>query len=162
MGMALDDTNLGLLRMLHHDARTSVADLARQVGRSEAVVRDRVRALEDAGIIKGYCARVDGEALGLAVEAIVRAAADLHVLRRGWQTLHGNPYVLSAAIVTGNRPLHMRIAARDARHLDDVIESLARTLGLIGVETEMILEPLVGERVISPGIVNARDPPLMV
>jgi Lrp/AsnC family transcriptional regulator, leucine-responsive regulatory protein len=68
----LDPTNRKLLAALSADARISIADLGRQVGMSAPAVRERVRRLEEAGVIRGYRLDVDPAAVGLPVAAWVR------------------------------------------------------------------------------------------
>ena len=59
----LDATDRGILEHLQRDGRLSVADLARAVNLSASATADRVRRLTDAGVITGYTATVDPEAL---------------------------------------------------------------------------------------------------
>ena len=69
---ALDDVNRSLLAELQEDARLSVAELGRRVGLSSPAVADRLRRLEESGVITGYHATVDPRALGLALTAVIR------------------------------------------------------------------------------------------
>ncbi len=67
----LDDRDLEIVAALQEDARATYADVARRVGVSPSTVHDRVRKLEEAGIIKGYQAVIDAGAVGLFVTALV-------------------------------------------------------------------------------------------
>ena len=69
--MALDDQDLVILRALQDDARGTFADIGRQAGLSTSSVHERVKKLEQAGVIRGYRAVVDPEAVGLFVTALV-------------------------------------------------------------------------------------------
>ena len=62
-----DATNLRLLEELRVDARTSLAELGRRVGLSSPAVADRLRRLEDEGVITGYRVEVDPRALGYSL-----------------------------------------------------------------------------------------------
>jgi Lrp/AsnC family leucine-responsive transcriptional regulator len=68
----LDAVDLRILKSLTTDARVTMAELARQVGLSAPSVTERVRRLEEAGVIKGYAAIVEPAALGLPVSAWLR------------------------------------------------------------------------------------------
>jgi Lrp/AsnC family leucine-responsive transcriptional regulator len=68
----LDALDLRILKSLTTDARITMAELARQVGLSAPSVTERVRRLEEAGVIRGYAAIVDPAALGLPVSAWLR------------------------------------------------------------------------------------------
>lgn len=67
-----DDIDRKLLLVLSMDARTSLADLARLVGLSAPSVADRLRRLEERGVIKGYGVDIDPAALGLPLAAWLR------------------------------------------------------------------------------------------
>jgi Lrp/AsnC family transcriptional regulator, leucine-responsive regulatory protein len=70
-GLVLDRRDLDILAALQGDARSTYADVGRIVGLSASAVHDRVRKLERAGVIRGYRAEVDPEALGLFVTALI-------------------------------------------------------------------------------------------
>src|ERR1035438_9131322 len=72
----LDEIGRNLLRALQEDARLSFAELGRRIGLSPAATAERLRRLEEAGVITGYRVEIDREALGLPVLAIVRMSCD--------------------------------------------------------------------------------------
>ncbi len=69
--MDLDELDAQLLRLLVQDGRRSYTDLARDTGLSTSAVHQRVRRLEQRGVIRGYGAVVDFEAIGLPLTAFV-------------------------------------------------------------------------------------------
>ncbi|HET6713211.1 MAG TPA: Lrp/AsnC family transcriptional regulator [Actinomycetota bacterium] len=70
----LDERDLDIVAALQQDARATYADVAARVGLSASAVHDRVRKLEQQGVIRGYAAVVDPEALGLSVTALIAAS----------------------------------------------------------------------------------------
>lgn len=70
----LDERDLHIVAALQQDARATYADVAARVGLSASAVHDRVRKLEQQGVIRGYSAVVDPEALGLSVTALIAAS----------------------------------------------------------------------------------------
>ena len=70
----LDERDLDIVAALQEDARATYADVAGRVGLSASAVHDRVRKLEQQGVIRGYAAVVDPEALGLFVTALIAAS----------------------------------------------------------------------------------------
>src|ERR1700676_2824736 len=72
----LDDIARKLLDELQNDARVSYAELGRRVGLSPSATAERLRHLEEAGVIRGYRADIDPLCLGLSVAAIIRMACD--------------------------------------------------------------------------------------
>ena len=67
----LDALDLAILRLLGADGRLSFTDLAKQAGLSTSAAHQRVRRLEDRGVIRGYRAVVDPDAVGLSLTAFV-------------------------------------------------------------------------------------------
>jgi Lrp/AsnC family transcriptional regulator, leucine-responsive regulatory protein len=67
----VEDTDRAIVRSLAEDGRLSYTDLAERVGLSVSAVHQRVRRLEQRGVIRGYAAKVDHEALGLPLSAFV-------------------------------------------------------------------------------------------
>ncbi|WP_432973245.1 Lrp/AsnC family transcriptional regulator [Dactylosporangium sp. CA-233914] len=67
----MEETDRAIVAALAADGRLSYTDLAERVGLSVSAVHQRVRRLEQRGVIKGYTARVDHDALGLSMTAFV-------------------------------------------------------------------------------------------
>jgi Lrp/AsnC family leucine-responsive transcriptional regulator len=67
----MEETDAEILRLLAADGRTSFTDLAKQTGLSVSAVHSRVRRLEQRGVIRGYHADIDPEALDLPLTAFV-------------------------------------------------------------------------------------------
>ena len=74
----LDEVDLQILTLLQRDGRVTNADLAKAVNLSPPSVLQRVRALEKAGLIRGYHAQLDHERLGLRITAMVMITLALH------------------------------------------------------------------------------------
>ncbi|WP_406278760.1 Lrp/AsnC family transcriptional regulator [Streptomyces sp. NBC_00191] len=142
----IDSTDLKIIRELMHDARISHTELGRRVSLSRPAVAERVRRLEDSGVIQGYGAQLDLARLGLSLQARVvlrpqyRSSRDASQLR---ERLLATGHVLSCVHLTGDNCYELAIAVRDARHLEEVIEELA-TLG--DTTTSVVLSELVHSR----------------
>lgn len=67
----MEDTDRQILKLLSEDGRMSFTDLGRATGLSTSAVHQRVRRLEQRGVIRGYTAKVDAEAIGLPLTAFV-------------------------------------------------------------------------------------------
>lgn len=70
--MELDKKDRQILMALQADARQSLSALGKQIGLSQPAMSERVKKLEDAGVIQGYAARIDLAAVGLGLQAVVR------------------------------------------------------------------------------------------
>jgi Lrp/AsnC family leucine-responsive transcriptional regulator len=144
--MYLDSTNLQILHRLARNGRTSIAELAQTVGRSESAVRERVAHLEAHGVIAGYGARLDLARLGLGVRATVRARLDTRRVEEVGKRLRAVPEVLEARLVTGRLTLWIDLCAQDMPALEAVIARHIAPLDLEGLEVQMTLQTLVEAR----------------
>lgn len=75
----IDEIDMQILTMLQENARTPNAEIARQVGMAPSAIFERIRKLEARGIIQGYEARLNPQALGLGLLAFVFVRADERV-----------------------------------------------------------------------------------
>jgi len=115
----LDSYDTRILAELQADARLSMTELGRRVHLSQPAVTERVRKLETAGVITGYRATVDLNALGYGIRALMRVgrAEYARVVKLVQQT----PEVVNAWNVTGEDSWIMEIAVIDVAHLDAVV-----------------------------------------
>jgi Lrp/AsnC family transcriptional regulator, leucine-responsive regulatory protein len=120
----LDATDVALLRALARDARATMADLARAVGLSPPSAAERVRRLEEAGVIRGYAAVIDPAALGLAVAAHVRVRPVPGQLARVAELLLGLEAVVECDRVTGEDCFVARAHVRSVAELEALIDRL--------------------------------------
>ena len=121
----LDATNLRLLGELQADARVSLAELGRRVGLSSPAVAERLRRLEQEGVIRGYHAEVDPRSLGLTLGVIIRIRPAPRQLRDVAQLARDTPEVVECHRVTGDDCYVMTAYVRDVEHLEQVIDQFA-------------------------------------
>lgn len=121
---ALDDVDVRLLELLAADGRVSVADLARRVGMSAPSVSERLRRLEEAGIIKGYGVEVDPAALGLAISAWIRVKPLPGQLKTAAELLRGLPQVTECHRVTGEDCYVVRADVRSVADLEALVDRI--------------------------------------
>jgi Lrp/AsnC family leucine-responsive transcriptional regulator len=144
----LDSTDWRLLAELQRDGRSSYADLARAVAMSPSAVAERVRRLEEAGVIAGYRAVVDPERVGLTVLAFVRLRYPTGNYRPFHALLDSTPEIVEAHHVTGEDCFVLKVLTRSMRHLEEVTGRIA---GLGAVTTSVVYSsPLAGRVVAEP------------
>ncbi len=115
-----DATDWRILDLLQRDGRAGYAELARAVSMSASAVTERVRRLEEAGIIQGYAAVVDPERIGLPVLAFVRLRYPTGNYKPFHDLVAATPEILEAHHVTGDDCFVLKVAARSMRHLEEV------------------------------------------
>jgi len=151
----LDKTGWRLLNELQQNARLSYTELGQRVGLSLPAVTDRIRRMEEAGILTGYHAEVDFERVGLPVQAIVRLES-LGGRSCDYVAEQANqiPEVVEIYRVIGEDSIVVRVAATSVNHLTKVIDQLSQ----YGIPTTSIVRSRPMKRhAISPEIVEYED-----
>ncbi|MCH0543467.1 Lrp/AsnC family transcriptional regulator [Streptomyces sp. MUM 203J] len=134
-GYSPDDTDWLILTALQGQGRASFADLARAVSMSASAVTERVRRLEEAGVIAGYTAVVEPGRLGLPVLAFIRLRYPNGNYKPFHDLLDTTPEVLEAHHVTGDDCFVLKVAARSMTHLEQV----AGKVGALGSVTTSVV-----------------------
>ncbi|SDG47784.1 Lrp/AsnC family transcriptional regulator [Klenkia brasiliensis] len=143
----LDDTDRRIVAALQRDGRLTTAELGREVSLSASATADRVRRLTDTGVITGYSAVVDPEALGYAVGAFVRLAYPSGNYKPFHDLVDTTPEIVEAHHVTGDDCFVVRVVARSMRDLERITGRLA-TLG--GITTSVVYSSPVPRRPLAP------------
>ena len=135
----LDDRDLAILQALQEDARATYADIGRQVGLSPSSVHERVRKLEQTGVIRGYTALVDPVVVGLSVTALIAVTPldptepdDLP------ERVEGFPEVEDCYSVAGEASYVLKVRAGTPERLEDLIRRL-REKGGVQTRTTVVL-----------------------
>jgi Lrp/AsnC family leucine-responsive transcriptional regulator len=120
----LDAVDMRILKVLAQNARTSLADLARETGLSAPSVSERVKRLEESGVIEGYGVRISAKALGLPIAAWLRVRPLPGELRRVAEILRSIPEIVECDRVTGDDCFVGRVHVRDMQDLERVIDQI--------------------------------------
>ena len=152
----MDAMDWALLRELQDDARLSYSELSRRVHLSPPAVAERVRRLEEAGVITGYTAEVDPERLGLGITALVRLRYPSGNYKPFRDLLAVTPEITEAHHVTGEDCFVLTVRARSMRHLEEIT---GRVAGLGGVTTSVVYSsPLPRRSVVASARTTAGAP----
>jgi len=120
--MLLDPINRRLVAALQTDARLSTAELARRVSLSAPAVAERVRRLEESGVITGYHAEVDPRALGYPIAAVVRVRPATQQLGKIRELAGRIPEVVECHRVTGEDCFFLTVRLRSLDDLEGVLD----------------------------------------
>lgn len=123
-GEGLDPVDRAILAALSDDARVTMAELARAVGLSAPSVAERVRRLEEAGVITGYRAVVSPSALGLPIAAWLRIRPVPGELERVAGIIRDIPEIVECDRVTGEDCFLARAHLRSLADLERVIDRI--------------------------------------
>ncbi len=120
----LDRIDAAILRELCADARIPRAELSRRVGLSAPSVADRVRRLEDTGVIRGYGARIDPARLGYGLTILIRARPLPGEMNNMIEAIRKTPQIVACDRVSGEDCFVARAHVRDVSQMEAVIDRI--------------------------------------
>lgn len=142
----LDAYDQKILALLQENARLTFTEIGRRVHLTSPAVTERVKRLEEAGIIGGYSARINLRKLGYSFEAFIQVTVDSHAALDEWAEAHQE--VLALHSTTGSHCAMLRLGLTSPEHL----QALLASLGSIGkTTTSMVLSSVHEDRKRVPG-----------
>jgi Lrp/AsnC family transcriptional regulator, leucine-responsive regulatory protein len=139
----IDALDRAIIRALLENGRLSQVQLAEQVPLSPTAIARRIRALEDDGVIAGYEARINGEALGFSMTVIVRISLknqSEELLNAFEKAVAAVPSVVSCYLMSGDDDYMLTGIARDLAEYERVLkEQLARLPGIARLNSSFVL-----------------------
>jgi Lrp/AsnC family leucine-responsive transcriptional regulator len=153
----IDDTDRKILTLLQADARQSNAALAKEVGLTASTVHERVKKLEKKGIIKGYVALVDAEALGKPITAFIRLSVGVSVegyLESKNSVMNvslAEPDVTECHGVAGEDCYVLKVRAASPQALEKLIERIRCQAAISRSVTNIVLTTFKEDTIITPG-----------
>jgi DNA-binding Lrp family transcriptional regulator len=139
----MDRFDIALLEALQADSRRSMAELGDHIGLSPSACHRRVRALEDAGLVAGYAARLDPDALGLTLQAFVEmslTSQSRETMDRFEAAVGDFPEILECHLMAGQADYLLRVAAPDLKGFDAIHrDCLARLPGVSAIRTSFVI-----------------------
>ena len=122
--MKLDTINWNILHCLQQNARRSNTEIARTVGITSPAVAERIRKMEDAGVIEGYHAKVSHIETEHQLKAIITLRAFMGRLKPFLQTVTSFNEVVNCYRITGNENIVMEVVLKNQKHLEQFIDQL--------------------------------------
>ncbi|ODU89246.1 MAG: AsnC family transcriptional regulator [Thiobacillus sp. 65-69] len=146
--MQLDRYDVQILRHLQADGRLTNQELADRIGLSPSPCLRRVRALEEAGVIRGYRALADARALGLNLMALIHISMDQHTPERFEHfeaAINAIPQVLECLLITGqSADYQLKVVVPDMDAYQDLLlNRITRIPGVTGVHSSFVLRRVV-------------------
>lgn len=136
----LDAIDRHILSLLQENCRLPLAKIGDQVGLSAPAVIERVKKLEDSGVITGYHAVLNGRLLGMDITAFIGVSVGhpkaIGAFEKTITTLDG---VLECHHVTGRHTLLLKVKTRNTSSLEDLIRRIRSIDGVVQTETMVVL-----------------------
>lgn len=140
--MKVDEINWRILECLQENARQSNAEIGRIVGLTSPAVAERIKKMEDYGIIDGYSAKVSYHLTGFQLKAMITLRAFMGRLKPFLTKVSQYKEILNCYRVTGDENIIMEVILKDQGHLQVLIDDLI-TYG--EVKTYIILSNVVAQ-----------------
>lgn len=145
----MDEIDHRIVALLRENARRSFQDIGERVSLSAPAVKRRVDRLERDGVIRGYSANVDPSAIGWNTHAFVELFCEGRMSGEEVRAAVGdNPEVEAAYTIAGAPSAILHLRASDTQHLEEALERLRDTQGVIRTQTQVVLSTLFERRVI--------------
>jgi len=138
--MKIDKTDKKILDILQQDGRVSASSIASDLDISIPTVTDRIKKLQDSGIIKGIHAVLDPKPLGLDVAAIITLISESSVhYKEVTQAAEKTPEVLQCLSTTGKGSHMLFVVSNNSSTLEDLLRKIQSWPGVIRTETQIVL-----------------------
>lgn len=124
--MNIDNINWIILKCLQQNSRQSNTEISKRVGISSPAVAERIRKMEDAGIIEGYYTKLSYFETGHQLKAIITLRAFMGRLKPFLATVQSFTEVLNCYRITGNENIVMEVVLTDQKHLEHFIDQLIK------------------------------------
>ncbi len=122
--MAIDSLSWKILNCLQKNARQPNTEIGRQVGISSPAVSERIKKMEDTGIINGYFTTVSPFEVGYQFKAIITLRAFMGKLKPFLEIVTTYDEVLNCYRITGNENIVMEVVLKNQKHLEAFIDQL--------------------------------------
>ena len=138
--MKIDKIDKKILDILQQDGRSSASNIANEIDTSIPTVTDRIKKLQDSGIIKGIHAVLDPKPLGLDVAAIITLISEssLHY-KEVTKAAEKTPEVLQCLSTTGKGSHMLFVVTQNSSTLEELLRKIQSWSGVIRTETQIIL-----------------------
>jgi Lrp/AsnC family transcriptional regulator, leucine-responsive regulatory protein len=142
----MDELDRRILRVLQSEARASLQDISAQIGLSSSPCWTRIKRMEELGVIEGYTARLNADALGFSDTVLVQLTLDSHsenTLEKFGETLAQIPEVIEAYLVSGDYDYLLRVVVRDTKDYERLLrEKIYKIKGVRHSRSSFVLRTL--------------------
>ena len=137
--MELDRTDRDIIRSLERDARMSLRSVAEEIGVSLGTVSNRLKRLEDTGVMKGYRVEIDPDKVGWGLTVVVGLRIEKGRLLELQRVIAKDSRVLGVYDVTGEFDSMILARAKDRSDLDDLSKTVLSMDGIMRSVTHFVL-----------------------
>tara|TARA_X000001036_G_scaffold438965_1_gene488323 strand:+ start:1700 stop:2155 length:456 start_codon:yes stop_codon:yes gene_type:complete len=151
--MQLDDTDRRLLAVLLEDARISQRGLAQRIGVAQGTITNRLRRLENLGVIKGYTVLLEPESIGWTMTVITGLRIEKGSMINVQQNIAADPRVFAVYDVTGDYDSMVLARVQSRKDLDDLTKTVFTLKGVQRSFTQVVLNTVKEDGRVLPPVV---------
>lgn len=122
----LDAMDMAIVEALQVDGRISISTLGRRIGLSQPATSERVKRLEESGVITGYGARIDPAAVGLAMVAVIRLRTTHEHIQACLKQFAKMPHISEVLRITGEDCFFLKVFVPTPQELESIVDTIAR------------------------------------
>ena len=138
----INDVDKKILNIIQQDARITNAEIARQVGLAPSAVLERIRKLEERGVIRGYATQIDAAQVDFGLTAFVAVRTN-ECCSETDKFLAEIPEVLEVHDVAGEDSYLLKVRAKNTEHLGRILrERLKNVPNIAGTKTTIVLQTI--------------------
>lgn len=123
-GDTMDIYDYNILNELQNNGKLSIAELGRMIGLSTTATKERVKKLENEGVIKGYSAIIDASKVGMDLTAFITVPVGNLEIKEMADKLSAMKEIVECHKVTGNTCFLIKVRARSSSHLEHLIDEI--------------------------------------
>lgn len=138
--MKLDGMDKRLIAQLQKNAKLPYVELAKRIGASVSGIHKRIKRLTEAGVIKGFVALVNPEAVGKGLKAFIGVSTEPGRCSEVIAKLREEPEVLEIHEVAGEHDLFLKVITSNTLRLNDLLHEVDRIPGVGSTRTLVVLK----------------------
>lgn len=123
---ALDPTDIAIIEIMQEDGRIAISELGRRIGLSQPATSERVKRLEERGIITGYTAKINPAALGLRMMAVIRLRTTHEHIQICLKQFSEMPQIMEVLRLTGEDCFILKVFVPSPQELEAIVDAVAR------------------------------------
>jgi len=137
--MAIDIIDQKLLEVLQEDARVSISEISKKINLSLSAVSERLKKLEQSGVIKRYTAILDEKEMDKSLAAIVMIAVENSAINELAKIVNENNDIISCQRIMGEYDYILKLAAKDQASLQSLIDKIKALKGITKESSSLVL-----------------------
>lgn len=139
----MDNIDYKILNMLKENGREKASDISKAIQLSVSAVLDRIKKMEESGLIKGYTVMVDAKALGNDVTALMEISLEHPKFHDSFtEMIMAHPNIVDCYYLTGDYDFVLKITCASSDELESIHRTIKSTTGVSATRTHFVLKEI--------------------